>query len=453
MRIYNQELQDGITALQNTTRAECVIRSSSDFSGELTDELAKTIAKYVPSNPNQIDLHYLTCILVSLGWNKNDDVFGKEELWGAKQTPKDKPFNFMHDESDIIGHMTGSVVLDSSGTALADSILFEEVPDAIDIAVSAVIYKSWSDIEQLVRIREIVQEIEAGEWAVSMECLFRSFDYALITPEGEHKILARSEESAFLTKHLRAYGGSGEFEGVKVGRLLRNISFSGIGLVSRPANPRSLILNTENSLGEFAMADTAKTAAEEVDSKVAALETELATATQTVEDLKTSHAATVTEKDAKITELETSLAASQEEVKTAKAEVDSIVQQLKAMQDKVRCMERRSLLTAMKLDSETVEELVETLKEMDDTAFSAAVSLAKRMRPSYAEEVDTVEDEETTEADETEEVVDEIVEADEVEETSLNDAGDDVNAAAAQARASISDWFAKSVLTTTRKLQ
>ena len=53
-----------------------------------------------------------------------------------------------------------------------------------------------------------------------------------------------------MSKHLRAYGGTGKYEGYTVGRLLRNISFSGKGLVSKPANPRSVILNDSKSFSE-----------------------------------------------------------------------------------------------------------------------------------------------------------------------------------------------------------
>jgi hypothetical protein len=69
--------------------------------------------KAIAENKDQYDLYYLSSILVSTGWNKNDDVFDLGETWGAKDTPSDKQFNFMHDEADIIGHITGSVVLDS----------------------------------------------------------------------------------------------------------------------------------------------------------------------------------------------------------------------------------------------------------------------------------------------------------------------------------------------------
>ncbi|QEL19556.1 hypothetical protein [Limnoglobus roseus] len=88
----------------------------------------------------------------------------------------------------------------------------------------------------------ILAEIAKGEWFVSMECLFAGFDYSMRARDGTTRVVARNEQTAFLTKHLRAYGGTGEYQGAKVGRLLRNIVFSGKGLVRKPANPESVIL-------------------------------------------------------------------------------------------------------------------------------------------------------------------------------------------------------------------
>ena len=109
------------------------------------------------------------------------------------------------------------------------------------------LYNSWTDPENKQRMSQIIAEIQEGKWFVSMECLFAGFDYALLDEEGNAKLLQRNEGSAFLTKHLRAYGGTGEYEGYKIGRSLRDIAFSGKGLVSKPANPRSVILDASTS--------------------------------------------------------------------------------------------------------------------------------------------------------------------------------------------------------------
>src|SRR5262249_41187146 len=89
----------------------------------------------------------------------------------------------------------------------------------------------------------LLAEIAQGEYSVSMECLFNKFDYILTAPDGTTRIVARNDKTAFLTKHLRCYAGSGYYGDSKVGRVLRNIVFSGKGLVKNPANADSVILS------------------------------------------------------------------------------------------------------------------------------------------------------------------------------------------------------------------
>jgi hypothetical protein len=80
-----------------------------------------------------------------------------------------------------------------------------------------------------------------------MECFFKGFDYGLLNKStGEFKVLARNSETAFLTKFLRAYGGLGEHDNYKIGRVLRNITFSGKGFVDKPANPDSIIFTKDS---------------------------------------------------------------------------------------------------------------------------------------------------------------------------------------------------------------
>ena len=246
--IYKQEIKDGLQdQLTNNSIACYAVAETNSPSEESVEKLRKIIASQSPGaelaiaeNKNQMDLYYLKSILVSTGWNKNDDVFDPSELWQARSTPEDKPFNFMHDEADIIGHITANEVVDFDGNPLDYNS--DEHPSQFNILTSAVIYTEWSDPDRRERMSKIVAEIEEGKWFVSMECLFPNFDYALKNSHGETRVIPRNEASAFLTKHLRSYGGDGKYEDYQVGRLLRNLSFSGKGLVSKPANPRSIIL-------------------------------------------------------------------------------------------------------------------------------------------------------------------------------------------------------------------
>ena len=90
----------------------------------------------------------------------------------------------------------------------------------------------------------MIDEIKGGSKFVSMECYFNNFDYGLVNKEtGEYKVLERNNKTSHLTKHLRAYGGLGEYDDYKIGRVLRNINFSGKGFVDKPANPESIIFD------------------------------------------------------------------------------------------------------------------------------------------------------------------------------------------------------------------
>lgn len=245
MLVFQQELQDGLgEQLQNrviayTSRAE--LCDPFEIPGKALARLQKSSWATAKDN---FDLHYLKTILVSTVWNKNDDVFDAYETWLARATPEDKMFNYEHDSSDIIGHITSCWCIDDEGNVLADETTADDLPNKYHIATGAVLYKIWSKEDLQDRMDQILAEIPENKWFVSMECLFRGFDYAL-KGSNHQRIIARNEETAFLTKHLRAYGGSGYYNGERIGRVLRNITFSGKGLVRRPANEESIIFAGE----------------------------------------------------------------------------------------------------------------------------------------------------------------------------------------------------------------
>jgi hypothetical protein len=215
---------------------------------ELTLSLAAIKNRTQAVNQNQIDLYYIKDILASTGWNLNDDVFSVYQTWSARNTAEDKRFNLGHNQKEIIGHMTSQYCIDTEGKVLAQDLTVDELPEKFHIVSTSVIYLYWPEKEYRDKIANIVAEIEnqtedKPKWFVSMEALFDDFDYAVIDKQGKQTVVARDEKSAFLTKHLRAYGGKGSYQDYKVGRLLKNIVFSGKGLVENPANPESVIFN------------------------------------------------------------------------------------------------------------------------------------------------------------------------------------------------------------------
>ena len=509
IQIFKSEIDAGLYDQIRSSASIAYSSLAAPFIPSVSDEeFAKLMLlnSKAESNPDQIDLYYLNSVLVSTGWNKNDDVFDPKEVWSAKSTPEDKQFNFMHDENDIIGHITGNCVLNSSGEIVSSD---QEMPDPFDIITSAVIYKSWSDPDKRSRIDQVIEEIEEGKWFVSMECLFQGFDYAVVSPDGKPNIVTRDEASAFLTKHLRSYGGQGEYEGHKVGRLLRNISFSGKGLVDNPANPHSVILKETDPfkstqacvIEETTIRETNKMSNDNVmqlqldvlisdlaeakqreeslearlkeldekafTEKVQALEADI----QTKDEIIVSMSETAASFDTEKTELTEALVTAQKELEVLKSEFDAIkVEAHKAS--------RLAALKEVGLDEEAAAEKLEKFSEASDEIFAEIVALLSEAGkyPGFPpncsdgyvvkdgkcvpEEADA-EVEESADADAEEDIVSDEAEEeadadvlDEVEDTveaTLADAGEADSIKSARTVAS--EWLKSSILKTTADSQ
>jgi hypothetical protein len=196
------------------------------------------------TKPLDLELFYPTrSILATTIWNKNDDVFSPQHTWAARHTPVHSPTNIDHDHKKIVGHITDSWVINAEGELIADDTEEKDLPSKFHLCNGAVIYKYSREKDLVTRAETLIAEIESGKKFVSMECLFPDFDYAVVSPDNNYYILKREESSAFLTKHLRIYGGKGEYNGNKIGRFLKNMVFSGKGYVDNPANPESIIFD------------------------------------------------------------------------------------------------------------------------------------------------------------------------------------------------------------------
>lgn len=246
--IYRDEVDAGIGDIVKSQASVSYCTSLKPWT-PTEDTLSKILASVKRSKPD-IDLSCLyptESILVSSNWNKNDDVFPREDTWAARHTPCDKPTNLEHDENQIVGHMISSWVIDDDNKLVDDNTIISDLPPVFHICNGAVIYKTWAQQELIDRTNELITAIEGNNKFVSMECWFTNFDYAVISDNQFH-VVARNDETAFLTKHLKAYGGSGQFEHARVGRLLRNITFTGRGYVDKPANPNSIIFNLDDNV-------------------------------------------------------------------------------------------------------------------------------------------------------------------------------------------------------------
>lgn len=188
-----------------------------------------------------MDVLYLESCLVSAGnmagINDNDDIFTREEAWAARHTPVMKPLNWQHNDKDIVGVMYSIQARDLDGNVL--DFESETPPDCdFDLYTEAVVWR----LIHPERAQEVESRAKSRDLFVSMEAWFDDYGYGMCDAAGKlDNIVSRDKSTAFLEDHLKINRGSGSYEGKRIGRVLRSITFGGCGLVDRPANKRSFI--------------------------------------------------------------------------------------------------------------------------------------------------------------------------------------------------------------------
>lgn len=448
MKIFKAEMNDGIGDL---VASASTIAFHSALSTHEPTEIDYQAIKAIAENLDSRDLFHVDAVLASVGWNKNDDVFDRYETWNARSTPEDKQFNYMHDEKDIIGHITKSYLLDASGNRVDGVDDLNQLPESFDVIMGSVLYKSWSDPDLRKRMESIISEID--DWYVSMECLFPAFDYVLVNNKGKAETIKRGETSAFLTKHLRAYGGSGQYNGYKVGRLLRDFSFSGVGLVKNPANPRSVILNKTKAV-YFKGNDMP----ENLDLDV--LQNELAEAKKNYEDMKKKMEDAKAESESSASSLSAQIAELQASLAAEKSEKEKMAEEMKQMKKEKTMMKRKAQLTDVGFAEAELEETLAKFESLDDLMFDTVVATLKSKSVAVKVEIEEENDDEekpdeakcktkaSDEIDSNEVSADALESAERVEDVAMaeNFEEEDVKSFA-------SDWFSKNVLKTTANLK
>ena len=397
MRVYQAEKDVGINFQINKTGSSSAFVTAQVQVGDIEKYFdGMSVADLMRSTStvqsveellgqDQPDLALVVAILVSTGWNLNDDVFTPDEVWRARSTPLHKPMNDNHQAEKILGHIVQTRILDKSGTEVevADG---ESPPDEFDIEVAGVLYRAFSELSE--RIDEIIAKAKTGEMFVSMEAWFPDFGYGLIdTVTGDTKLVERNEKTAFLTKHLRIYGGSGEYQGHKIGRVLKNIVFGAQGFVDKPANPESVI----------------KVAADQVAASKNFVTAELSDLLEGgVEDVDEKE---MRELQAKLEEVQTSLKSKDEEIAGLNKAADDYNGQIAALTTKVEELTANITEASEKMEAVEVAkaELQKQLDEMTSRAEKSDAELDEirknemaRERLVKLSEVKKIDDEEAT---------------------------------------------------------
>jgi|19_taG_2_1085344.scaffolds.fasta_scaffold00068_32 hypothetical protein len=458
------------------------------------------LTELVTAGLDDADVHHVLSILVSTVWNKNDDIFDKDEVWAARETPRFKPTNIEHDEKQIVGGIINSWAIDSDFNLIGDSENPKasdlELPDVYHILVGSVIYKRWNDPELQTRATDLIQQIEAGEKFVSMECVFHGFDYGVVDPDGNNHVVARTADTAFLSQHLRAYGGMGTYQDHKVGRVLRDITFSGKGFVDKPANPDSIIFDKDhifsfanasedkslflddngvntstegnsfdiNSHKENTMSDQLNDQIRELKESLASLRTEnkdmadklSAANVSQYEDKIEALTANIAVLDEAKADLEGKLSEATSKVETLGTDVEAKSTELEELQanfDKMKEEEKKKKREASLIEAgipaDEVAAKLETFSSLNDEQFDVIVKTVSDLKPA----VSTEASESTTESSEEESVEEETTASEVVEENSVEEDNTSMASESSEgedeqsvARAGLEQWVSEVVM-------
>lgn len=433
MHIHQAEKEAGLS--EALSAKSSIVYASIAEKSDIVEPTKKQIkANKAFAGIEDTDLYYTQSILVTTSWNKNDDIFDAKEVWLARETPTHKPTNLEHNESIIVGHITSNWPIDEDNNLIDENIEINNLPEKFHILTGSVIYKGFTEPELRDRASLLIEEIENGEKYVSMECFFKGFDYGLINKStGKYHILPRNEETAFLTKHLRAYGGVGEHENYKIGRVLRDITFSGKGFVNKPANPESVIFskdhlsfdesssakknnpkNDDSTLeGVFSNQANLKETIMSVEAEltqpennVEATETVVETTETVANDVVNNE---VAEKEEAAKKMVEEMDKKEEELKKMKAALETIQTELAAANEalagykskeaemikKEKKMKRMAALIQSGVSEEVANATVDKFESLDDEAFDSIASLVSVVKSVASETVEPAKAEET----------------------------------------------------------
>jgi hypothetical protein len=281
-----------------------------------------------------------------------------------------------------------------------------------------------------------------------MECFFKGFDYGLINKStGEYKVLTRDNSTAYLSKYLRAYGGYGEHENYKIGRVLRNITFSGKGYVDKPANPDSIIFSKDSfkfleknddftksgvtifqsteQMENNTMSEQAENTVADCSEAALAAEVVATELKNEIESMKNAHAEVLnnvtSEKDQLVAEKEEAAKKMKDyEDKMKKMEASIVELETKlnqaneavaAYMKKEKKMVRKAALVENGYEDDNIESVLEKFENVDDETFAAMTEMLKTKKKKMAKADEVEQTNDITEALENVETTEEIVPA------------------------------------------
>lgn len=204
----------------------------------------------LPAEENrQRDLQYITAVFVSSGMNLNGGYFLPSELISARDTIVGKALDVEHLEEYIVGSIYERAFMTKDKQVIDPVDFLVEYGTSvdrqqIDIAVLMGLYKY--------RFPQVAEEVSSGKYKVSMECYYKDFDLKIgdiIVSKDEAAVMGIEHSSTedVVGRNVKLVEGEKEIGFARIGRVFRDILFTGCGLTEIPANLESDILETASS--------------------------------------------------------------------------------------------------------------------------------------------------------------------------------------------------------------
>ena len=208
----------------------------NDSEGVLKKDLAGQVSM---PNDAPFDLMFFKAIYLTSGANLNYTYFDKGELVKSIDTVANKAMDIEHEEQGIVGHIYTASFFKANSVEKIDPDKVEQYDGFVDVVITGVVYKD--------RFPELASEIAKGEWFVSMETYYESFDIMVGEMLFDYNTATSFGIADLVGKDVTLKKEEKIIATGTVNKVVKNLHFSGGGFVKKPANPTSVVFDTSDS--------------------------------------------------------------------------------------------------------------------------------------------------------------------------------------------------------------
>jgi hypothetical protein len=201
-----------------------------------SDHLGELIPEDIDLNKN-IDLIAVAFdAAVVNDFNKNGDGIASSAALSIKDLFIHKPCNIEHQKDKIVGHIV-SAGFSQFGEGKEFIEVSADETGLFNISLGAVVYKTVAPEFTDMMLEASDPESESyQEISASWEIGFNEYVIAIGSNVANAEIITNPEEIESLSSNLKSFGGSGEFNGLPINRLIvGDIYPLGIGFTNNPA--------------------------------------------------------------------------------------------------------------------------------------------------------------------------------------------------------------------------